>query len=197
MPQEHNLYPNYCIAENKHVRIAISGASGCGNTTVSTLLANTLHIPCINYTFRNLAKEIGIPMQEIIEKAKTDPQFDRTVDGRQVEMAMQQSCVLGSRLAIWLLKEANLKVYLYASAHTRAARIFEREGGSFEQIKRFTEMRDAEDTRRYRDLYNIDNKDYSFADLCIDTEQYNPDSIVEKILHTLLERKLINQIRYE
>lgn len=193
MQQEQTIQTDYYIDEHKPVRIAISGASGCGNTTVSTLLAHTLHIPCINYTFRNLAQEIGVPMQEIIEKAKTDPQYDRIIDSRQVEKAMQQPCVLGSRLAIWLLKEANLKVYLYASAETRAARIFERESGSLEHIKQFTEMRDAEDTRRYKDLYGIDNKDYTFADLCIDTEQYTPALIVEKIIQTLLDRKLISR----
>ena len=42
---------------NKEVRIAISGKSGCGNTTVSSLLAKTLDITLINYTFRQMAAE--------------------------------------------------------------------------------------------------------------------------------------------
>ena len=41
----------------KDLRIAISGKSGCGNTTVSGLLAQKLGIKLINYTFRQLAEE--------------------------------------------------------------------------------------------------------------------------------------------
>ena len=182
---------NYRIQAGKKVRIAVSGASGCGNTTVSTLLSQALGIPCINYTFRSLAKELGIPLKDIIEQAKTDFRFDRMVDERQVAMALQDSCVLGSRLAIWLLKEADLKVYLYASAEVRAQRIFNREGGNLDSIRSFTAMRDSDDTRRYKELYNIDNTDYAFADMHIDTERYKPHAIVALILDKLLNRSLI------
>ena len=188
---------NYVIPAKKKLRIAISGASGCGNTTVSTLLADALGIRCINYTFRNLAKELGIPLKKVIEQAKTDFSFDRIVDNRQVEQAMKSSCVLGSRLAIWMLKEADLKVYLYASAEVRAERIFKREGGSLEHIKEFTAMRDSDDTRRYKELYNIDNTDYAFADMLIDTEHYTPDLIVGLIIDELLKRSLIAKKSYE
>lgn len=185
------MNPDYCINIEKKIRIALSGASGCGNTTVSTLLSHRLGIPCINYTFRNLAKELNMPLKEVIEQAKTDFRFDRLIDERQVERALKSSCVLGSRLAIWLLKEADLKVYLYASEEVRAQRIFKREGGNLDSIRNFTAMRDRDDTRRYKELYNIDNNDYVVADMCIDTEHYEPDLIVELILDELLRRSLI------
>ena len=130
-------------------------------------------------------------VNQLIEQAKTDFSFDRIIDKRQVEQALQSSCVLGSRLAIWMLKEANLKVYLYASEEVRAGRIFQREGGSLEHIKEFTAMRDNDDTRRYKELYNIDNTDYAFADMLIDTEHYTPDLIVGLIIDELLQRSLI------
>ena len=44
------------IKDGKELRIAISGKSGCGNTTVSTLLSEKLGIKLINYTFRTLAQ---------------------------------------------------------------------------------------------------------------------------------------------
>ena len=80
-----------------------------------------------------------------------------------------QICVLGSRLAIWMLKEADVKIYLIASDDTRAKRILNREGGDLDEIKRFTAMRDREDSARYQKLYGIDNGEYEFADLKIDT----------------------------
>ena len=133
---------------NKDVRVAISGKSGCGNTTVSTLLAEKLGVKLINYTFRQLAAEKGLTLAQVIENARTDDSYDIFVDNHQVELARAEPCVLGSRLAIWMLKEADLKVYLFASDETRAKRILNREGGDLQKIKDFTAMRDSEDTRR-------------------------------------------------
>ncbi len=177
---------------NKEIRIAISGKSGCGNTTVSTLLAEKLGVKLINYTFRQLAAEKGLTLAQVIENAKSDDSYDIFVDNHQVELAKAEPCVLGSRLAVWMLKEADLKVYLYASDDTRAKRILNREGGDLEEIKSFTAMRDSEDSRRYLKLYNIDNNKYDFCDMIIDTANYNPEQIVELILGELKNRKLVD-----
>ena len=178
---------------NKDLRIAVSGKSGCGNTTVSTLLSQALGVTLINYTFRQLAAEKGMTLAQVIESAKTDDSYDMYVDSHQVELAKKEPCVLGSRLAIWMLKEADLKVYLYASDEVRANRVFTREGGDLKQIKEFTAMRDSEDSRRYKKLYNIDNNAYSFADVIIDTSKYTPDQIVRQILDELKKRGFISE----
>ncbi len=181
----------YSIPQGKELRVAISGKSGCGNTTVSTLLSQKLNVKLINYTFRQLAAEKNMTLAEVIEKAHNDDFYDKYVDTHQVELAREESCVLGSRLAIWMLKEADFKVYLYASDETRAGRVFNREGGDLQQIKDFTAMRDREDTGRYMEFYGIDNNKYDFVDLFIDTGKYNPEQIVELILEALLKKGLI------
>ncbi len=181
----------YSIESGREVRIAISGKSGCGNTTVSTLLSQKLGVTLINFTFRQLAAEKGLTLAQVIENAKTDDSYDITVDTRQVELARKESCVLGSRLAVWMLKEADLKVYLFASDETRASRILNREGGDIDEIKRFTAMRDSEDSKRYKKLYDIDNNDYSFVDMVIDTSLYKPEQIVDLILEKLFEKGLV------
>ncbi|NLC92259.1 MAG: AAA family ATPase [Treponema sp.] len=173
------------------VRVAISGKSGCGNTTVCTLLSKKLNINLVNYTFRQLAEEKGLTLAEVIQNAKNDDDYDKYVDNHQVELARQKSCVLGSRLAIWMLKEADLKVYLFADDETRAKRVFNREGGNLDEIKQFTSMRDSEDTKRYKRIYNIDNNDYNFADLIIDANNNTPEKIVELIINKLIDKKLI------
>lgn len=178
---------------NDELRIAISGKSGCGNTTVSTMLAEKLGVTLINYTFRQLAAEKGITLAQVIENAKTDDSYDIYVDTHQVELAKKESCVLGSRLAIWMLKEADLKVYLIASDDTRAKRILNREGGDLQQIKDFTAMRDREDSSRYMKLYQIDNNEYEFADLKIDTATKTPEAIVDMIIDYLLSAKKIQK----
>ena len=42
------------------MRIAISSKSGCGNTTVSKMLAEKLGYKMINFTFRQMAEERGV-----------------------------------------------------------------------------------------------------------------------------------------
>jgi cytidylate kinase len=164
------------------MRIAISGKSGCGNTTVSTLVAEALGYSLINFTFRNLAKEKDVDFWEFCRMAEQDDSIDRELDARQVAMALaQQDCVLGSRLAIWVLKEADLKVYLTATSEVRARRIHAREGGSLEQRLEETLRRDAQDSARYMRIYGIDNSDTSAAHLVIDTDGKTPEEICELI----------------
>ncbi len=165
------------------MRIAISSKSGCGNTTVSTMVAEKLGFKLINFTFRQLSAEKGIEFWQFCKMAEEDDNIDRELDRRQVEMAMaEQNCVLGSRLAIWMLEKADLKVYLEASAATRAGRVHKREGGSLEDRIRETEGRDMHDSARYKRIYGIDNNDTSVADLVIKTDDKTPEEIVSIIL---------------
>ncbi|MDR2717101.1 MAG: AAA family ATPase [Treponema sp.] len=166
----------------KDIKIAVSGKSGCGNTTVSRMVADKLGLRFINFTFRSLAQEKGITLNEVLDRAATDDWWDREVDSRQVQLARESGgCVLGSRLAIWMLEDADLKVYLTASAETRAARIAKREGGSLEAVAAFTAERDRQDRSRYVRIYNIDNDNYQLAGMVINTDNLEPDAIARMI----------------
>lgn len=168
------------------MRIAISSKSGCGNTTVTTMLAEKLGYKMVNFTFRQLAAERGVDFWTFCRMAEADDDIDRELDRRQVEMAMaEENCVLGSRLAIWMLEKADLKVYLQATSETRAKRVLKREGGSLEERMAQTEMRDRNDSARYKRIYGIDNSDTSVADLVIDTDDRTPEEIVELISQKL------------
>ena len=92
-----------------------------------------------------------------------------------------------------MLKEADVKVYLIASDDTRAKRILNREGGDLQKIKEFTAFRDSQDSERYMKLYNIDNNEYEFADLKIDTATRTPEMIVDLILEYLEKRNFIEK----
>jgi cytidylate kinase len=165
------------------LRIAISGKSGCGNTSVGKLTASKLGLDFINWTFRNLAEKRMVPFEKALELAQTDDSWDREVDAHQVELAMQtDGCVLSSRLAIWMLKDADVRVYLRASPEVRAARIVKREGGDLSEKARFTESRDHHDHDRYLALYDIDNDQYDFADLVIDTDNLGIEDVAERII---------------
>jgi cytidylate kinase len=175
--------------------VAISGKSGCGNTTVSELLAKRTGRRFVNYTLRAMAVEMGIGFEEILKLAAGDPSFDRRLDKRQVELALEGDSVMGSRLAIWLMKEADLKVYLYASDETRARRIQKREGNTFEEKLELTRARDARDRERYLSIYGIDNDEYRFADLIINAERMVPERIVATITAAMEAKEYGSAIR--
>ncbi len=171
------------------MRVAISGKSGCGNTTVSTMVARQMGYPLINFTFRNLAKERGVEFWDLCKLAEKDDSIDRELDARQVAMAMETTdCVLGSRLAIWVLKEADLKVYLTATTEERARRIQKREGGTLSQRMDETRRRDENDSARYKRIYGIDNTDPSVADMVIETGDLTPEQIASMIIGEIHSR---------
>jgi len=168
-----------------NLQIAISGKSGCGNSSVSQIIAERLQLEFINYTFHDIAREMRIPFTKIMKLAEEDPQYDLFLDKRQVNLASGRRCVLGSRLAIWLLKDAQLKVFLEASLKVRAERIAYREQKDSNKALKETKERDRRDHKRYLKLYSINNDNYDFADLIIDTEQgdqYYVADIIEQFL---------------
>lgn len=170
---------------SSELTVAISGKSGCGNTTVSRELARRLGLRLINYTFHDMARERGMPFEQFYRLVQEDTQYDRYLDERQVELASSGGCVLASRLAIWLLPRAGLRVYLSASAEERARRIAGREGTDWKQALEELVWRDARDRERYLGLYEIDVNEYGFADLIVDTERGGPDYVVQEILRAL------------
>jgi cytidylate kinase len=174
---------------SKKLKIAVSGKSGCGNTTISRMVSEKMGLSFVNFTFRSLAEEKNISLEEVLKKAAEDDWWDREVDRRQVALAQQtDSCIIGSRLAIWMLKDADLKVYLKASPKTRAERIVRREGGTLEEVAAFTKERDKQDSERYLRIYNINNDDYSFADVIINTDHKSIEEIAELIIDTVNKR---------
>ncbi|HEY9053788.1 MAG TPA: cytidylate kinase family protein, partial [Rectinemataceae bacterium] len=118
----------------------------------------------------------------VLESAESDPSWDRALDARQVELAREADCVIGSRLALWMLPEASLKVYLRAGIEARSRRIWMREGGELEKVLAETQARDVRDRRRYKETYGIDTEDLSPAHLVIDTERWAAESIASIII---------------
>jgi len=164
------------------LKIAISGKSGCGNSTVSRIVAERLEFEMINFTFRQLSEEKGMKFGDMCEASMTDYSFDRELDRRQVEMASAGNCVLGSRLAVWMLGDADLKVFLNASTETRAGRIHQREGGEIADVVDETRKRDSNDSARYNSIYEINNNDFGFVDLVIKADRLSQYQIADIIV---------------
>jgi cytidylate kinase len=157
-------------APSNDLRIAISGKSGCGNSTVSRIVAARLGMRLVNYTFKDLARDRGLSFEEVCRLAESDPEY----------------CVLGSRLAIWLLRDTALTVYLEAGLEARAARIARREGIPLPAALAETAERDRRDHDRYLRLYGYDVDTYRFADLLIDAETLDQEAVASLIVESAL-----------
>jgi cytidylate kinase len=169
-------------ARDRRLRIAISGKSGCGNSTVSRLVADRLGLRLINYTFKDLAREQGLSFEEICRRAEVDPQYDLTIDRMQVRLAEQGGVVLGSRLAIWLLRDTAFTVYLRAPLEVRAGRIAKRESKDPAVTLVETDERDRRDRDRYSRLYGYDIDRFGFAALVVDTASLTQEEVAEEIV---------------
>ncbi|AAX17315.1 (d)CMP kinase [Borrelia hermsii] len=176
------------------MRIAVSGKSGCGNTTISGMLAKYYGLKLVNYTFHDIAREKNMPFDMFYEKeiiGRNDHYWDEYLDGKLLELSKEDNTVLASRLAIWLSKNADLKIYLYAKIEIRAERIINREGGMYSDILRSTFNRDSNDSKRYLSVYNIDIDNYlDVADFIVDTTDRSANKVFELIKDEIEKRKL-------
>lgn len=175
--------------------IAISGKSGCGNTSVSEKLSKKIKFKHVNYTFKQLADELNLSFDELLQLSKSNTKYDKILDTKQVAMASGGNSVIGSRLAIWLMKEKAFTVYLNASQETRVKRIMAREGDSYNKTLKYTNNRDLQDAERFKKLYGININNYSFADLIIDVDLLSITEIVDIIITKFNEYNFVNKLR--
>jgi cytidylate kinase len=164
------------------LRIAISGQSGCGNTTAVHNVGKTLGLNVVNYTFRDLARDLDVPFEEIQKRAGETKVYDFLTDLSLIRASLQPRAVVGSRLAAWLV-DADLRVWLHAPLETRAKRIHQREKDSlYESVLYRTLQRDEQNRKRYLQLYGIDINDRSDFDIIINTERLTAEQVSSLIV---------------
>ncbi len=147
-------------------------------------VGRTLGLKVVNYTFRDLAADIGVSFEEIHEQSQQNRTFDYLTDLNQIRLSLQPKVVVGSRLAAWLVN-ADLRVWLQASLEERAKRIFRREvdkGLTYESVLYRTLQRDEQNRKRYLRLYGIDSNDRSDFDIIINTEKLTAEQVSSLIV---------------
>ena len=147
-------------------------------------VGRTLDLKVVNYTFRDLAADIGVSFEEIHERSQQNRTFDYLTDLNQIRLSLQPEVVVGSRLAAWLVN-ADLRVWLQASLEERAKRIFRREvdkGLTYESVLYRTLQRDEQNRKRYLQLYGIDSNDRSDFDIIINTEKLTAEQVSSLII---------------
>ena len=147
-------------------------------------MAAALKLESVNFTMRNLSEELDVSFAELMERRKTDEKYDYLLDEKLIELCRKDGVVFGSRLAIWLCENPDLRVWLGASLEERTRRIAKRENKSFEVALSETKRRDAGDISQYEKLYGIDVLKHDFADLKINSEGMSVSEVAKKIVET-------------
>jgi predicted cytidylate kinase len=166
--------------------ITISGTPGSGKSTVANILENRLGIKYIysGMIFRQLADEHKMSLEEFGSYCEKNPDIDRELDKRQIDILKEGNVILEGRLAGWLAVKNNinaLKVFINADIDIRAERIAKREEGNIYQRKREIINREISEEKRYMKYYNIELKDLSIYDIIIDSGDKAPEDIADMI----------------
>ena len=177
------------------MRITIRGPPGSGKTTACNRLSEILGLKAVVFgkIFRELAAEKHLSLIEFGALAEKDPSIDKAIDNRILEIAREnEDIILESRLSAYMLCRNSIpafKIYLGASPEVRMSRIGVREGQTLEDAKKETLERQASEAKRYMMYYNIDINDMSVYDLVVNTDDLDPDGVIDTILKAIEGRK--------
>jgi predicted cytidylate kinase len=175
--------------------ITISGPPGSGKTTACSKLSEKLGMKAIVFgkIFRELAAERNLSLVELGAIAEQDPSIDKMIDSRILDIARGGGdIILESRLSAYMCSRYGvpaLKIYITASPEVRMSRIGLREGETLEEACAKTIDRQKSEARRYKMYYDIDIEDTSVYDLIINTDDMDPDQVVDAIIKAVEERK--------
>ncbi len=173
------------------MRITISGPPGSGKTTACNRLSEVLGLKAVIFgkIFREIAAEKNISLVELGKLAEEDPSIDKNIDERILETAREnEDIILESRLSAYMLSRNGIpafKIYIEASPEVRMERIGIREGDTLEKAVSDTLERQASEAKRYMMYYGIDINDMSVYDLIINTDNLDPDGVLNTILKAI------------
>ncbi|MBY9019464.1 MAG: AAA family ATPase [Candidatus Lokiarchaeota archaeon] len=172
--------------------ITISGLHGTGKSTIAKLLANNLGLPYYStgQAFRDLAEDYSMTLEEFSDYVERNPEIDKSLDKKVIDMAKKGSIVIDSQLSGHLLKSiADYKIHLTCPLKVRVERMTARDQSSYDAKLNETTIREESELKRFNKLYNIDLSDndfiQNFFDLIIDTESLSIEAVMQIILKDL------------
>ncbi|MDX1657862.1 MAG: AAA family ATPase [Nitriliruptorales bacterium] len=166
--------------------ITIGGLAGTGTSTLASLLGERFGLDVVSggQIFREAARDRGLTLAAFGTLCEENPEVDRGLDERQIELLRQGGLVLESRLGGWLAHREGitaLKVCLKCDEDERIRRIVAREGGDLEEQRRRTLEREASEAARYSQYYALDLHSFAPYDLVLDSGRWNPEQLADLV----------------
>ena len=172
--------------------LTISGLHGTGKSTIGKLIAANLRIKYYStgQAFRDLAKEMNMTLNEFTEYAEKNPEIDRKLDKKIIEIAEEGNIIIDSQLSGYILQSiADFKIFLSCSLEIRVKRMAERDNVSYEAKLKETVLRENSELERFKMLYDIDLNDQEKIqktyDLIINTENLTIEDVLGSILSSI------------
>ncbi|MBS7619426.1 AAA family ATPase [Candidatus Bathyarchaeota archaeon] len=172
----------------KELVVTVSGLHGTGKSTQAKKLAEYFGLRYVSTgtIFREMARERGASLEEMLKIAEEDPAVDKALDSRTREESLRRGVVIDASLSAWMAVNPDIKILLTAPLKARVKRIADRESLAEEEALRKTLEREESDRKRYKEYYRIDINDTSIYDLVLNTELFSPDSTA-RILKKIIE----------
>jgi len=164
--------------------ITISGLAGSGTTTASKILSKKMGIPYISAgdIFRQMALGRNMDIVEFSKFAEENEDIDIEIDRKQSQIAREHDdLIIEGRLSAHFV-DADIKLWFIAPLKTRIDRICQRENKPFEIVKEEIIKRSNSESKRYREIHNIDIENMEVYDLILNTGSFQAESVVNIIL---------------
>ncbi|MCD6591503.1 MAG: cytidylate kinase family protein [Thaumarchaeota archaeon] len=184
----------------RKIVVCISGFAGSGKSTLGRKLAEALGLRYVSGGdgLKLLAVEKGYsPGGEewwetdegfrFLEERLRNPEFDKEVDRKLLEIAESGNVIVDSWVLPWLYK-GGFNIWLKARPEVRARRLSKRSKVSVDEALKMLERRDRESSDLYKRLYGIElGKDFEPFHLVLDTSDLNEESVFRIVLAAVKE----------
>lgn len=183
----------------KPVVICICGMAGSGKSTVAKRLAEKYGLKYYSGgdALKALAIEKGYkPLEKgwwesleglsFLENRGKNPEFDKAVDRKLLEVAEQGDVILDSWTMPWLLKNKGFKIWLEASPKKRAERVAKRDGISVQKALEALRNKEEKTKAIYKKLYGFSlGEDFTPFHFILDTDNLTAEEVFQTLVYVL------------
>lgn len=193
------------IVDNNYKRkisIVISGWPAVGKTTIAESIAKDFNLKLCNGgdILKMMAFERGYSSSLnhdwwdteealiFMNERNSDPNFDKEVDNRLIEIVKDGNVVVTSYTLPWIA-DATINFWLQGSVGNRAKRMAMRDNISVSEAKKIVLRRDNENKLIYKKIYNFDfGERLDVFDFAFNTDLLSLDTLVD------LSKKIVKDV---
>jgi CMP/dCMP kinase len=186
----------------RKVSIVISGWPAVGKTTIAESIAKDFNLKLCNGgdILKTMAFERGYSSSlnhdwwdteealVFMNERNSDPNFDKEVDNRLIEIVNGGNVVITSYTLPWIA-DATINFWLQGSVDNRAKRMAMRDNISVDEAKKIVLRRDNENKLIYKKIYNFDfGEKLDVFDFAFNTDLLPLESLVD------LSKKIVKDV---
>jgi len=173
------------------MHISITGKLGSGKSTIANILRANHSFPIYSTGAiqREIARRHNVSTLEMNQLMAQDLSFDHTIDDAVTKISIErkdETIIFDSRMA-WKFAVNSFKVFVTVDPLVAASRVMDSPRGA-EEV--YSDLEDAKqkliergriENERFKDIYGVDNFDFSNYDLVIDSTYETPKALASLV----------------